>query len=153
MLKGHKLQPWNMRPRLITNCTHILYLLSWIVYPAFERKLGKEERMKGDAGTRKSQTNLFRKFNLLYLFVDGNLKPLLACNACVDSRLWTLDWKILQGENHLGRNARFLLDLSFFAGLWRFDKLQAKERSTPPSKNDVRICIDPRDLNKELKRP
>ena len=39
-----------MRPHLITNCTHILYPLSWIVYPALERKLGKEERMKGDAG-------------------------------------------------------------------------------------------------------
>ena len=105
--------------------------------------------------TRKSQTTLFRKFNLLYLFVDGNFKPLLACNACVDSSLLTLNWNwILQGENHLGRNARFLVNLSFVAVLWRFDKLQAKERSTPPSMiNDVRVCIDPRDLNKELKRP
>ena len=65
--------------------------------PALERKLGKEERMKGDAVqklqsspiscTGKSQTNLFRKFNLLNLFVDGNLEPLLGCNAFVDSSL------------------------------------------------------------------
>ena len=61
---------------------------------------------------------------------------------------------MLQGENHLGRNARFLLNLSFVAVLLRFDKLQAKERSTLPSMmNYVRVCIDPRDLNKELKRP
>ena len=69
--------------------------------PALERKLGKDERMKGDAGAeatvipyklhKESQTTLFRKFNLLYLFVDGNFKPLLACNACVDSSLLTLN--------------------------------------------------------------
>ena len=33
------------------------------------------------------------------------------------------------------------------------DKRKVKEKNTPLSKNDVRICIDPRDLNKALKRP
>ena len=33
------------------------------------------------------------------------------------------------------------------------DKRNMKEKNTPLSKNDVRICIDPRDLNKALKRP
>ena len=35
------------------------------------------------------------------------------------------------------------------------DKRKAKDRDTniPPSKDDVRICIDPRDLNKALKQP
>ena len=28
-----------------------------------------------------------------------------------------------------------------------------KRKNTPPSKDDVRICIDPNDLNKALKRP
>ena len=32
------------------------------------------------------------------------------------------------------------------------DKRKVKEQNTPLSKNDVRICIDPRDLNKALKR-
>lgn len=33
------------------------------------------------------------------------------------------------------------------------DKRKVKEKNTPLSKNDVRICIDSRDLNKALKRP
>ena len=33
------------------------------------------------------------------------------------------------------------------------DKRKVKEQNTPLSKNDVRICIDPRDLNKALRRP
>ena len=35
------------------------------------------------------------------------------------------------------------------------DKRKAKDRdmNIPPSKDDVRICIDPRDLNKALKLP
>ena len=33
------------------------------------------------------------------------------------------------------------------------DKRKLKEKNTPLSKNDVRICIDPRNLNKALKRP
>ena len=33
------------------------------------------------------------------------------------------------------------------------DKRNMKKKNTPLSKNDVRICIDPRDLNKALKRP
>ena len=33
------------------------------------------------------------------------------------------------------------------------DKRKVKEKNTPLSKNDVRIFIDPRDLNKALKRP
>ena len=33
------------------------------------------------------------------------------------------------------------------------EKRKVKEKNTPHSKNDVRICIDPRDLNKALKRP
>ena len=33
------------------------------------------------------------------------------------------------------------------------DKRKVKEQNTPLSKNDVRICIDPRDLTKALKRP
>ena len=33
------------------------------------------------------------------------------------------------------------------------DKRNMEEKNTPLSKNDVRICIDPRDLNKALKRP
>lgn len=33
------------------------------------------------------------------------------------------------------------------------DKQKVKEKNTPLSKNDVRICIDPRDLKKVLKRP
>ena len=32
-------------------------------------------------------------------------------------------------------------------------KVNDKRKDTPPSKDDVRICIDPRDLNKALKRP
>ena len=32
-------------------------------------------------------------------------------------------------------------------------KVNNQGKYTPPSKNDVRICIDPRDLNKALKRP
>ena len=32
------------------------------------------------------------------------------------------------------------------------DKRKVKEQNTPLSKNDVRICIDPRDPNKALKR-
>ena len=28
-----------------------------------------------------------------------------------------------------------------------------KRKNTPPTKDDVRICIDPNDLNKALKRP
>jgi len=32
-------------------------------------------------------------------------------------------------------------------------KVNDKTKDTPPSKDDVRICIDPRDLNKGLKRP
>ena len=32
-------------------------------------------------------------------------------------------------------------------------KVNDKRRDTPPSKDDLRICIDPRDLNKVLKRP
>lgn len=61
--------------------------------PALERKLGRKEMLvqKLESSpiscTRKSQTNLFRKFNLLNLFVDGNLEPLLGCNAFVDSSL------------------------------------------------------------------
>lgn len=33
------------------------------------------------------------------------------------------------------------------------DKRKVKEKSTPPTRNDVHICIDPRDLSKALKRP
>ena len=33
------------------------------------------------------------------------------------------------------------------------DKRKVKEQNTPLSKNDVQICIYPRDLNKALKRP
>ena len=33
------------------------------------------------------------------------------------------------------------------------DKRKVKEQNTPLSKNDVRICIDPRDLNKAVRRP
>ena len=34
------------------------------------------------------------------------------------------------------------------------DKRKVKEKNTPLSKNDVRICIDPRDLNiKALRDP
>ena len=33
------------------------------------------------------------------------------------------------------------------------DKRKVKEQNTPLLKNDVRICIDPRHLNKVLKRP
>ncbi|XP_032230541.2 uncharacterized protein K02A2.6-like [Nematostella vectensis] len=33
------------------------------------------------------------------------------------------------------------------------DKRKEKDRANPPSKDSVRICIDPRDLNKALKRP
>ena len=33
------------------------------------------------------------------------------------------------------------------------DKRKVKEKITPLSKNDVGICIDPRHLNKALKRP
>ena len=33
------------------------------------------------------------------------------------------------------------------------DKRKVKEKNTPLSKNDVRIFLDPRDLNKALKRP
>ena len=33
------------------------------------------------------------------------------------------------------------------------DKRKVKEKITPLSKNDVRICIDPKHLNKALKRP
>ena len=32
-------------------------------------------------------------------------------------------------------------------------KVNDKRKDTPPSKDDLRICIDPRDLNKALKRP
>ena len=32
-------------------------------------------------------------------------------------------------------------------------KVNDKRKDTPPSKDDVRICIDPRDLNKALKHP
>ena len=32
-------------------------------------------------------------------------------------------------------------------------KVNEKRKDTPPSKDDLRICIDPRDLNKALKRP
>ena len=32
-------------------------------------------------------------------------------------------------------------------------KVNNQAKYTPPSKNDVRICIDPRDLNKALQRP
>ena len=32
-------------------------------------------------------------------------------------------------------------------------KMKDKGKDTPLSKDDVRICIDPRDLNKALKRP
>ena len=33
------------------------------------------------------------------------------------------------------------------------DKRKANDKYTPPSKDNVRICIDPRDLNKAFKRP
>ena len=33
------------------------------------------------------------------------------------------------------------------------DKRKANDKDTPPFKDNVRICIDPRDLNKALKRP
>ena len=33
------------------------------------------------------------------------------------------------------------------------DKRKTKDKDTPPSKDSVRICIDPRELNKALKRP
>jgi len=33
------------------------------------------------------------------------------------------------------------------------DKRKAKDKDRPPSKDNVRIRIDPRDLNKALKRP
>ena len=32
-------------------------------------------------------------------------------------------------------------------------KVKDKRKDTPLSKDDVRICIDPRDLSKALKRP
>ena len=40
-LKGHRLQPWNMRPRLITNSTHILYLLRWVSESCTRKKTRK----------------------------------------------------------------------------------------------------------------
>lgn len=33
------------------------------------------------------------------------------------------------------------------------DRRKGKDKSNPPSKDSVRICIDPRDLNNSLKRP
>ena len=33
------------------------------------------------------------------------------------------------------------------------DKRKEKDRGNPPTKENFQICIDPRDLNKALKRP
>ena len=79
-----------------------------------------------------------RELNLLYLVVDGNFTPLLGCDACLD-----LFGIIVKEEEHTPWGSSMLV----------IDKRKVKEKNTPLSKNDVRICIDPRDLNKALTRP
>ena len=91
--------------------------------------------------------------NAVHLEIDSSVPPVIHPPRKIPVALLKPAQEKLKEMEEDGIIVREEEHTPWVSSMLVIDKRKGKDRNLPPSKNSVRICIDPRDLNKALKRP